>query len=603
MAYGKDEYPRDDPAALAKMWLEKLDEALVWREKQPTAAKQWKRGRRLFRGEHWDEDVRLEEASSEFPRDRITVNVIGSTVRDFMAFLFKHKPKFLLPPRKKDAVVRARLKAALVNYWWREKAWVRVVRRCVWDYLIVGHGIAKTGWAFEIDESAKAKDGLLELNEAIRKEEPFVRRVPPERFVIDPEAPDADIHTAAWVAECFHRPLCDVLVTERYNKDVRAGIKSGKYQPKFVESPLDLPGNGDGANDFSAKELKSLVRVWEVWDKKHQCVLTLIDGIEYPVVKKNWPYAYLDGFPFVWIGYDEIPGEMYPTGLPYALEDQQLELNRIRTCEFDHRRKNAVRMWAASNAVTPEEETKLQMGQDGTVVKMPSPESVKPLQGAPLPEDNYRVQETIMADMRLLSGSDQLTQGGDLPSRTSATEISARQEYTGRKIEMRVEAVDRFLTDITRQIVQHMEANLTKAQAVRVEGLQGRMWAEVGPDDIRDETDLEIVTVSAERVDEQAEKQIATQVLDRILNAVPVLQGAGYEVDVGGLFRWFFETKMGVLEFDEFVKRIPPAPQAAGGIGGAASGELPPEIPPEQQQIQQDAVHPNSATLGAMGGY
>lgn len=605
--YDFDKEPTSGEEA-GRLWHQRIRGSIDWRQKLPNGDRMWIRSLKLFLGDHWENDQRFAftDASSDNPRDQITVNVVGSTVRDFMAFLFKHTPKFLLRSRRQDAVAAAKLKQSLLNYWWREKGWVGAVKESVWDYLIVGHGVVKTGWMLELDESKKPdKDGRIEWNDAVRKDEPTVRRVDPFKFIVDPEAPEYNLASSRWCAESIHKPLRDVLVNERYNKAVRAEIKAGKLKPTLVATQTRVRRTGEQVvTDDDSAHGESLVRLFEVWDKKFQRYYVLLDGVDKPLIESNWPFDYLDGFPYVFVVYDDLPNDWYGQSLPWTLEDQQLELNRIRTSEFIHRRRHALTVWGATNSVTPENMTKLKFAEDGDVIPdFPSKDSVFPLQTASLPDDNYRVEDIIQNDIRRLSGADQLTSGGSLPSRTSATEISARQDYTGRKIDMRVCAVDTFITDITRQVLQHMAVNMDRATVVRIEGPEGDKWQPLTPEDAKAEVDLEITTVSAEREDETTERQQAIQVFQQIGQMAEGLGMQGYAVNWPKVFSWLIGEKFGVKEANEFIQPLPPPPPQPGDPNAPAqegvSQELPPGIPPEQVALQQAAVQPQSAIMGA----
>lgn len=594
-----------------QLWHRRIEKTIRWRTDHWTADKQWKRNTALDRGLHWDEDHKQQEATSDQPRERITINVTGSSVRDFIAFLLKHTPKFIAKARRPMDVRSARLQQALVNYFWREKKWKKQARRAVRDLVTLGTTVMRTGWVLELDASATPDEhGRIEYHDAVRKDEPFVRRVNPAKFLVDPMAPEHDLESARWVAEIFRKPLSDVLANARYDPKVLEKIETGEYKPTRVSKTEDEGKDNDDklftatSDTLEGEESASvMVRLYEVWDKKYRRYYVLLDGVPEPLVAENWPYEHLDGFPYVLAVYDELNDELYGLGLPWAMEDQQLELNRIRTSEFEHRRNYGRRRLAINrNAIDETELAKLQRGDDGDVL-VTGPDAISPIEYPQLPGDNYKVEATIKEDIRTLIGADQLTQGGNLPSRTSATEINARAGYTGMKIEMRVDAVDEMLTEVTRQVLQHMKAYLDQPMAIRIQGPEGAAWAEVSKNDIQADTDLEIETVSAERTDPTVERQQAIQVADRLMQAMPVLQQSGLMVNVPRLMEWLLGEKFEVKEYSEFVVPAPQPQMVPGAPGmGDASSQLPVQIPPQQQAIQQAAARPESAAMGALMG-
>jgi hypothetical protein len=598
-----------------KLWHRRLRRTIAWRGEHRYADKQWERNVALDRGDHWDEDHKGQAASSDTPRERIVVNITGSTVRDFIAFLFKNTPEFLLKPRKREDVMPVRLLQEIVNYFWREKRWVRQARRSVQDLVKLGTGIVRVGWILELDESATPDEhGRVEYHEAVKVNEPFVRRVNPAKFLLDHTAPEQDLASARWAAEVFHRSLSDILVTERYDPAVRKKLEAGEIHPKLVSKKDDedevsrvLGPMTDDEELPGIECAEKLVRVFDVWDRKYMRHYLLLDGVDEPLVAENWPYPHIDGFPFVMAVFDEQNDEIYGLGLPWFMEDQQLELNRIRTGEYNHRRKfGQRRLGIQKNSMDPDELAKLQRGDDGDIFVNTSPrEAIQAFDNPALPADNYKVEEIIKEDVRQLTGADALTSGGDLPSRTSATEINARGNYTGLKIQARSQVVDDFLTDITRQVIQHMKAYMDVPQAIRIQGPKGSTFAMVSREDIAADADLEITTVSAERPNREMQRQQAIQVMQHLTTNMQALQQAGVMVNFPRVMQWLLEEHFDVRQYDDFVTQGPPPMppgEEGGGAGGGAEGGMPPGIPAAQQNAQMAAVQPGSSVMGgAMG--
>lgn len=599
-----------DGEELGKLWHARLEQALRYRKNLRNADKQWERASQLDRGDHWNNGQQAGETGkkSDNLAQNVTVNLIGSYARDFLAFLFKNVPKFLASPRKPESIASAKLQQELVNYYWRELGWRKQARKSVRDMIVLGTGIARTGWVLELDQAVKPDaDGKISYDDAIRVDFPFVRRVSPARFIVDPAA--EDLETARWVAETYRKPLADVLANSKYSEKVRREIREGKLKPALFGANENV--RKDSSDTIPAlvmpvgeQELQDHVRLYEVFDKKFDRHVFLLEGIDEPLLVEGNPFPYLDGFPYVFGVYDEFNDELYGQGLPAVLEDQQLELNAIRTGQFQHRRRySEVLLQVAENALASGQLAALQNGTHRGTVLVKEMDAIKAVQQPQLPTDGQQIEASIMEDMRNLSGGDQLTSGANLPSRTSATEVNARAGYTGMKIEMRVDVVDSFLAAITRQVLQHARAQLTKAQAFRIQGTAGQEWAEVANrDEIRDEVDLEITTVSAERKDEASEKAAASNVAQILLQNQLVLQQAGQMLNTPRLFKWWLGDVFGVKEYDEFVLPLAPDPNAVDPATGQPVSTAQPQIPGAQLSAQIAAAPPQNAELGAMLG-
>lgn len=595
-----------------KIWHARIESGLRWRRKHKYGDKQWEQNLRLVNFDHWSA---LASASVDFdptsdnPRDRITVNLTLSTVQDFVAFLLNHDPEFICKPRRQDAVDAAKVKGSLLNYWWKEAKMQRAVKRAVWDAVTIGHGIIKTGYTQEIDLARaedEAKDGQINYDEAIRLEQPYVRRVNPRNFIIDPDARDQDLETARWVAEIFFMTKQDVVANAAWDDTVRAKIRSGEFVPTAYESWLSDAFNQNERDEWALEEpvkAASKVVLYEVWDKKFQMLRVYADNVLEPLYEGPWLYDYMDGFPFAKLDFLLINDQMYGVGLPKLMEDQQLELNRIRTSQFRHRRNFGKRIYQAlKNGIDEDEKTKLTHGEDGTIVDVNVPDAVTAIDSPQLPPEIYHHEEIIKEDIRTLTGSDKLMEGSALPSRTSATEVRQRANLLGMKIEDRVAEVDNFVHTIAGQVLQHLEAQMTQSQVIMIEGVDGANWLTVTPEEVRKQTSIQLVSTVAERQDPTMRRQQLLSLWQITLGSLPALQGLGARININELFRMVVESFN-----DKEVMRVfgppmqpPPAPPTAAGAGPDAAAGGP--VDPLAQNISAASAPPESAGMGAVLG-
>lgn len=593
-----------------QLWSRRIRSAIKWRMKHKYGDRRWRQNLRLVNFDHWSALAQSAvgfDPTSDMPNDRITVNLTLSTVQDFVAFLLNHDPRFICKPRRQDAIDAAKVKGSLLNYWWREAKMQRQIKRVVWDAVSVGHGILKTGFVTEIDlDRVKDRelDGVINYDEVVRNEAPFVRRVNPFNFVIDPDARDQDLETARWVAEVFFMPLQDVVANERFDKNVRAGIRAGTVTPVTRESWLaDQLSIAQDEKIFQDDPVKaaSPVVLYEVWDKKFGLYRIYADGVLEPLYEGAWLYDYLDGFPYLKLDFLAINDQMYGVGLPHLMEDQQLELNRIRSAEFTHRRNFGKRLYQVlKGGMEEDEKTKTVNGPDGTMVEVNVPGAIQPIESPQLSSEMYQQEAIIKEDIRQLTGSDKLMEGASLPSRTSATEVRARANMLGMKIEDRVAEVDNFIQATASQVLQHLEANMTQSQVMAIEGADGVGWIQITPEEVKKETSIELISTVAERQDPQMRRQQLLTLYQITLSSLPALQQVGARVNINELFRLVVES----FDDKEALRFLgpplpPPAAPAPAGGPDAATGA---PVDPMQQQINAGAAPPESAAMGAALG-
>jgi hypothetical protein len=615
-----------------EFWLTRFDRALRYRQGHWNGDKAWRRYLNLFRGNHWAAAAAEgDEITSDNVRDKVTVNITGSSVLNMLPFLIRRRPKFHLEPKRPEHDVSATIQDALLNYSWKEYKMQKQARKAALDGIIFGHGILKTGFTLEVDESYKIPEhGTIEYRDYIKKQSPWIRRISPFLFVFDPEAPEMDLDSARWCAEICFLPLQDILENERYSKRAKKAIESGEYEPSRIPSVMQ-GRNGDSSLSFLTEEADEdqygdLNRIvcFELWDKRSGKYFFFAHGVPYPLKEEDtWPFDYLEGFPYEVFPFIPVPEEPFPMGMPSFIEDQQLELNRIRTAMFNHRRRFNRKYTAIKNEVDEEELNKLVTGEDGTVILVEAHEAVKPIDDANISSDEYNIESVVKQDIRELIGADELARGGSLPSRTTATEIQARTRLYGLKLEDRVEQFDAFVENVGRKVLQHIKKNWVVPDVVKIVGPSGYYWKEYTPEDIQAEVEFEVESTSAEMTDEVTDRQQAVQLLQILVTNYQLLAQFQVPVNWVELFKWVFAKFHTFKDVQRFfpasgqivaplVQEDPGVPAAAGANGGFNPAAPPaqsaqPTLPtsPENTQAQPggnvDALAGLAAQLGGIG--
>lgn len=613
-------------ADAGKYWLSLIDRAIIVRDAHWNGTKQWRRNIDLFKGKHWKYSLDVQDPDSESPRQRITVNKVGSIILSMLPFLVRKRPKFVLLPTEPQYMQSSVIQAELLNYIWKELDMNRQIKRAVLDMLVVGHGIIKTGFTYEMAPITSEENAqTVEYRDYIRREEPYISRVSPFNFLWDMESCERDLKSARWCAEIIAKSPRDIISNKNYKASVRMKLKKGEIEGTPINTVFrdrqHETAQWQTETDSEEEKWDAPIALIELWDKRSAKHFVFIHGHEEPLIEEDWPYDYLEDFPYLLLPGIPVIDDLYTVGVPKWIEDQQFELNRIRTYKFDHRRRFNRKYIADRNQLDLTDLIDLKNGEDGAVVMADSTEAVKPIADAPYPHDQDRVEADIEQDMRELTGADELLQGGKLPSRTTATEIEARTRAIGFKIEDRIEDVDKFAEEVGRQVLQHIKANYTKPKVIRIAGEKGTAWVKFTPEDIRAEVEFEMESISAPRHNPDVVRQQAAQVFQTVINAFPMLQQSGVQLDIKELFKWLMEKFDNFKDVSRFINMDAPigsvmsptefvaqamAGQSAGGMGGGPGFAVSPtpsvSNPSSPQQIgAQTGGGLMSAVKGAIG--
>ena len=615
--------PKAGPKA-AKLWHSRLELAVEFRDKHWNGPKAWRAANRLAKGDHWKDKKDPDTLDSENVDDRIKVNLAGSVSQDFEAYLMRRSPSFTgQAAEDAEDQTSAEMQGHLLNYFWREQRMQKQAKRAVRDMINIGHGIIRTGWIQKIDTSVNPdKDGKVDYRDIMKEEMPVIKRVSPFRFVFAKDASEYDLESARWCAEMILMPLADMMNSKKYQNDpggkkLISKIRSGTIKPKFYAGDENTQREAIKEvvpDDEEQEELvgTKLVVIYDVWDKKFNTHFHIIAGINDDFLFfEEWPYNYLDGFPYLVGSYIEMNDTHFAKGLMIDLQDQQHELNRVRTGQFQHNRKLGRSLYMVLEAVNSSELGKLRTGKDGDFIKVPHMSAIAEVPVPNLPQEAYRLEEIIKEDIRQLSGQNAMMAGSNLPSRTSAAEVNKRASYSDIKMEDRILAVDDLILRAAMQVLQHAKANMKMEKVVRIMGAWGNEWVEMTPEDIQAEADIELISTSTPKGETDLEKTTATNLMNMILQQIPLLQQMGVEISIVEMFKWIFRKHGAEKEAGRFFPGIsePPGPQlpdpnniaeqeAQAAQDQAAQG---PQIPDEQMQAQQEGVQPQSVAQGPQG--
>lgn len=590
-------------------WLAKVNATLRWRKAYWNGDGNWKRAYKLYGGKHWkfqDED----QPSADESRDLITVNITMSTINNLVPFLINNNPFYALKPRKPSDDVSARLQQEILNYEFQLQQMIVPIKEAVLDAAIIGHGIIKSGFTFDVDQAVTQQAGEIVYEDYIRAETPYLTRVDPFCFIFDPAASQRNLETARWCGEIFYRYYEDVLENESYDSSVRNKIKSGEYSVKMMTEEVDYGVTPEdsfiGSPEFEGEYRPKIVKLFEIWDKKYKKYFVFADGVEEPLIEKDWPYDYLQGFPYRRLDFIRIPNSHYPVGIPYSIEDQQLELDRKRTEMFQHGRRFN-RKYEILNKLSEKSKKALQDGEDGTLVEVEIMGSVNPIEDAPIPQDVWQIEAIIKQDILELSGLDSLIRGGSLPSRTTGTEVNTRTTLFRMKIDDLVERTDRFVLNVGKDILAHIKANMMKSRVVRVLGLQGEFWVNVLPQDIKEEVDVQMESVAAPKRSIDMEIQQGLQLLQLSMQVIPLMQQLGQPLNINlpEMFAWVVE-KFGYKDVGRFFQRalVPTPPLQEMGSnslnGGQNGNSIVPNVQGTSRQPMSTADLQNQSGLGSI---
>jgi hypothetical protein len=112
------------------------------------------------------------------------------------------------------------------------------------------------------------------------------------------------------------------------------------------------------------------------------------------------------------------------------------------------------------------------------------------------------------------------------------------------KLDARAKAVDKFLVKIGVQVLQHIKNNYRTERFVEILGTTGILWErqKLTAEQIKEEVDVSMETVSAPKVDPMVDRQQRLQVFGIAMQLLPFIQAGIVAIDINKLFAWVMES-------------------------------------------------------------
>lgn len=611
-----------------RTWQDRIAATLKWRQKN--FDEQWKRYARLYRGDHWGVYIGsgLERTpTADYPRTYITQNEVGSIVNMMLPFLMKNNPFIAIRPTHVDEIISAKLQQDIINYSWERYDIQQQLEKIVLDAIVIGHGIGKTGYNLKVDTAAKPRDdGQIYYEDYIKVDCPFAKRVSPFLFIFDPEASEHNLATARWCGELIPKAPMDVLANEDFDKAVLRKVRRNMGKPRSMFFPQTFDSifreaEGKSKYDNLKEEDRNRWCLVEIWDKKFHKRYVFLMGVEDPLIEEPWPHEHLDQFPYVMLPFIPTINESYPIGAVQWVEDMQYELDRHVTQLFEFRRTATQGAMQFIDQLEPEEEKKYRSGLKE--IKVPMMDAIQPIRPPELAPDIWRIESEIRQNMRNTLGVDELIRGGDLPDRTSATEVNTRSSIAGLKIKARQKEIDRFVKAWAHQILNHIKAYWQGSQVAQLSGAIGQYWgnganqapavdgnyyATYTKEDIQAEADIEIVSTSKPDYDPITDRQQMLSLFQITAQIYPILQqeammGGGLITNMYKSLLEKFDERDAALWFP--LAAVAPAPVQSTTQQQPQMGQAQPQQTPLEPtaQAQQGAATGTSQVLGNLNFY
>jgi len=591
------------------LWMSRLMKTLHMRMESDNGDRHWAAYRNWFNGRQWQfEDTGKNgwDLYSDTITSVYTNNIVQTIASAYMPFLLNGKIEFKVKPKpnRPGDVNAAEIHTSLLNYEWNEREMTEQVKKVVDDVVVLGHGIAETGYVVEVDEPRRKSSGNIEYRDYVKRDASVVEWVNPFDFLHDITGRDGTPRTGRWAARRSWIPLANVVANRRYDPKVTRLIESGAASHNLTSRSAYRNDARFSAGGIFGKDLairipeESSIAIWEIWDKGYRQVITMAEGLPYPLDIEPWRYPYLDGLPFVMIQFLRAEGLLYPIGVARQLHQPQLQTNRIRTQQIQNVRAQK-NMYGATPGVAKEAIDDFAALPNLSVIRMERNGDLFAIDNPQLNRDNLILEQAIAQDGAKATGADAIFQGETPAARTPAGVVTTQVNVMRLKADDKISNVEAGVNEIARQVLQHLKANRVQQDVAQIVGLLSTEWREYTHAEIQAETDVTVSYFAAPKTNPDIERQQKANVAQIMIQMDPLMaqQGSPTRINFTELGAWLLKSFPDYQDVGRFFTpalSIQPelqqtlAPAGAGaGLPPALAGQAAPQQIPGQPLVGQ----------------
>lgn len=439
-----------ESADSATDWQKIISETLQWRQ-QIESQERWMEFIDEYKNK-WD------HITSRVKIPILPLNLVYAYVKTEIARLYFQDPYIAVNPKRPQDIGAAAISEQLINYYWKELELKREIKRAQIDAHLVGHAWMKIGYTadFSPAEYDVQKGKEVELNEFITNENIFAYRVSWKDVLFSPDSLNPP-YDSRWIAHRIVRPYSAIVNSNLYKN-------TNTLKPLFNPSTLDNP---------TLKNFTQVAVLWEIWYRDSRRVYTIAEGSDKFLRIIDWPYTYLEGYPFIMFKFNENPDEPYPLSDVGMQEPLIVELMKLMAIMTNHLKRWNRQIFMRTGFLTEQEQEKFRSGIDGAIIQTED----APANGifippyAPVQSDIYGIWNLIMDMWRNITGQSEVERGAAARTQTR-TLGELRLTLTGgrARADEKVDMLEDSMEEMARKLLQIMKQTLSVPKMIRIIG-------------------------------------------------------------------------------------------------------------------------------------
>jgi len=433
----------------------------------------------------------------------ININKIYSHLQAQLPKLYSVDPYFYVKVKKSFEVSveniiemerRGTVRQAMLNYL-KVELELKIKARLSIQDAHFAFGVIKTRRASDLEEHPHAGEPILDEDgkELTDQEtgEPLIypdeipvneryeiERVHPDDFRWDADAGPLK-NEWSWLGCHTQMTKQEALDDPRLNSAAVEKVKAKKKESNDKEPK-------HGLSRFVAtkeNDEEDILDIWEIYDlKKEEWLMLAENGVDLLIKPRSMPPG-IEEHSFSILRFTLRDRSPYPIPPVFNAIDPQREMSLSRSMIMTHR-KRFNRKYEVVVTKLEDEHTeleKLEVGDDGTIIRVMANGAITPIKDAPLDQANMMEIRELGNDIVEAMGTPDIARG--IASADSATEAGLLDARLGIREGDRMSMVVDFVKDVARKLDMLVQFHINGDEAVKITGPQGEEWATVRKQD------------------------------------------------------------------------------------------------------------------------
>ncbi len=333
---------------------------------------------------------------------------------------------------------------------------------------------------------------------------PFIESVGPNLYwdpnVINPQR-------SAYVIHEVKRRLLDVKNDPLYTNT--ENLSADSYNEEEMQAYSQQYGES-ADEDVPLPEELATVTLYEEWDAEHRTVATYAKDVEDPIRPPDedaWP-THIEGFPFEWLVFTEIPGETHGPGILEFIKWPQKFLMRLYSELATHSDRSSVKYEIDENKLSPREtnttvENKLAEPTSHVGIFTQDGPAINVIQTPPI--DGSEITLINLLQNVIYENSIMSSEIGAVGQSDTATQASIIASAANINIGDMVERINRFQSRVARDLIGIVRQFGPEEQSFYIVTPKGQEWENYNINDIQ--ADWQVTVEMPSPYQSQTEKQ------------------------------------------------------------------------------------------------